>query len=209
MNFRLANTRDINKIAKIHHECSVKQAGGFMHNLGIMFLNSYYSVLISEENSLILVAEDERGFIAGFHSGSICPIEHKQALKRNWYKFLVPIFIKLITNPLLLNEILIRRKSLFSGSIKYKFSSDEGPRAEYWAWSPTYSGENKSILLREKWCQILNVLGYDNYYLEVDSNNKLVFNYYKLQSAVIVSKIMLNDGRERYILKLKTINNLL
>ena len=206
MNFRLASTRDINKIAKIHYDCSVKQVGGFMHNLGIMFLHSYYSVLINEKYSLILVAEDESGFIAGFHSGSICPLEHREALKRNWYKFVFPVLIKLVTNPLLLNEILIRRESLISGNIRYKFSSDDGPRAEYWAWSVTYSGENKSLLLREKWCQILNVLGYDYYYLEVDSTNKLVVNYYKLQSAEIVFKIMLNDGRERYILKLKTIN---
>lgn len=162
--------------------------------------------MISEKYSLILIAKDESGLIAGFHSGSICPLEHKQALKRNWHKFIFPVLIKLVTNPLLLNEILIRRNSLISGNIKYKFSSDDGPRAEYWAWSATYNGENKSLQLREKWCQILNVLGYDYYYLEVDSTNKLVFNYYKLQSAEIVFKIMLNDGRERFILKLKTIN---
>lgn len=207
MNFRIAKKRDFNEIAQIHYECSVKQIGGFMHKLGIKFLKTYYSILINEKSSLILIAEDDLGIIAGFHSGSILPFEHKQALRRNWYKFILPIFLKLFINPILINEVMIRRKSLMITNGKYKFSSDEGPRAEYWAWSPSYKGENKSLVVRDKWSQILNILGFDYYYLEVDSINKLVLNYYKLQSAECISEMCLNDGRKRFIFKLKTIKN--
>lgn len=207
MHYRLAKKRDLSKIAEIHYECSIKQIGGFMHKLGVMFLKAYYSILINEKWSLILIAEDDFGIIAGFHSGSILPIEHKQALRRKGYKFILPIFLKLFTHPALLNEVLKRIKSLTVTNGKFKFSTNEGPRAEYWAWSPSYKGENKSLDLRQKWCQILNILGFDYYYLEVDSTNKLVLNYYKLQSAECISEICLNDGRKRYIFKLKTIKN--
>ncbi len=207
MNFRIAKKRDLNKIAQIHYECSVKQIGGFMHKLGIKFLKAYYSLLINEKFSLILIAEDELGIIAGFHSGSILPVEHKQTLRRKWYKFILPIFLKLFTNPILIKEVMIRRKSLMIKNGKFKFSTDEGPRAEYWAWSPGYKGENKSLVLREKWSQILNILGFEYYYLEVDSTNKLVLNYYKLHSAECISETFLNDGRKRFIFKIKTIKN--
>jgi hypothetical protein len=207
MRFRLAKKSDIIRISKIHYECSIKQVDGFMHKLGVNFLNVYYSILINEKNSLILIAEDDSGVIAGFHSGSINPLEHKEALRRKGYKFVLPILFKLITSPRLLRQVLIRKKSITSNDDKYKFSSSEGPRAEYWAWSPSYNGKNESLKLREKWSQILNVLGYDYYYLEVDSNNKLVLNYYKFQSAEFISELNLNDGRKRYIVKLKTNKN--
>lgn len=207
MIFRIAKRSDITRISKIHYECSIKQVDGFMHKLGINFLNVYYSILINEKNSLILLAEDDSGVIAGFHSGSIHPLEHKEALRRKGYKFVLPILFKLITSPRLLRQVIIRKKSLTSSDDKYKFSSSEGPRAEYWAWSPSYNGKNESLKLREKWSQILNVLGYDYYYLEVDSNNKLVLNYYKLQSADFISELNLNDGRKRFIVKLKTNKN--
>lgn len=207
MIFRIAKKSDIIRISKIHYECSIKQVDGFMHKLGINFLNVYYSILINEKNSLIIIAEDDSGVIAGFHSGSIQPLEHKEALKRKGFKFIFPILFKLIKSPRLLSQVVIRKKSLTSSDEKYKFSSSEGPRAEYWAWSPSYSGKNESLKLREKWSQILNVLGYDHYYLEVDSNNKLVLNFYKLQSAEFISELNLNDGRKRYIVKLKTNKN--
>ena len=209
MIFRFAKKSDILRMSIIHYDCSIKQVDGFMHKLGVDFLKAYYSTLISEKNSVILVAEDKYGVIAGFHSGSLQPMEHKKTLRKKAYKFILPILLKLITNPKLLSQVILRQKSLSSNNDKYKFSSNEGPRAEYWAWSPNYGGKNESLKLREKWSQILSVLGYDYYYLEVDSNNKLVLNYYKLQSADLISELNLNDGRKRFILKLKTkkINN--
>ncbi|WP_296686391.1 hypothetical protein [Flavobacterium sp.] len=207
MNFRIAKKSDISRISNIHYECSVKQVDGFMHKLGVNFLEAYYSILINEKKSFILVAEDNNGVIAGFHSGSIEPMEHKKALRKKACKFVLPILIKLITNPTLLSQVILRQKSLTSSNDKYKFSSNEGPRAEYWAWSPSYDGKNESLKLREKWSQILNVLGYDYYYLEVDSNNKLVLNYYKLLSAEFISELNLSDGRKRFIVKLKTNKN--
>jgi hypothetical protein len=107
----------------------------------------------------------------------------------------------------LLFEIIERRNSLSTKSNNIKYSSKLGPRAEYWAWSPSFKGENQSVNLKNNWCKIIQVLGYDYYYLEVDSNNKLVLNYYKLQKAEVIEELILKDGRKRFILKLKTINN--
>ena len=204
MNFRFAKNNDIKKLSRIHYKCSIKQKDGFMHKLGFYFFVSYYSILIAEKSSLILVAESEKGEIVGFHSGSINPLEHKVALRKNGFKFILPILLKMILKPLILKQVLIRQRSLVSNNDKYKFSSTIGPRAEYWAWVPDFKGKNESLKLRQKWSEILNILGYNYYFLEVDSNNKLVLNYYMLQSAEVINELLLQDGRKRFVLKIKT-----
>lgn len=207
MIFRLAKNNDIDKIANIHLECSLKQKDGFMYKLGTGFFKSYYKILLEEKNSVVLIAEDLNGNICGFHSGSISPEEHSIALRKNSLNLFSTLIIKILFDPKLLFEIIERRNSLSTKSNNKKYSSKLGPRAEYWAWSPSFKGENQSVILKNRWCKIIQVLGYDYYYLEVDSNNKLVLNYYKLQNAEVIEELILKDGRKRFILKLKTINN--
>jgi hypothetical protein len=207
MIFRLAKNNDIDKIVNIHLECSLKQKDGFMYKLGYGFLKSYYKILLEEKNSVVLIAEDFDGNICGFHSGSINPEEHSDALRKKSFNLFSTLLIKILFDPKLLFEIIERRNSLSTKSNNIKYSSKLGPRAEYWAWSPSFKGENQSVNLKNNWCKIIQVLGYDYYYLEVDSNNKLVLNYYKLQKAEVIEELILKDGRKRFILKLKTINN--
>lgn len=207
MFYRLAKKTDIDQLVNIHIECSLKQKDGFMYRLGPCFLKKYYQILLEEKNSIVLICEDLNGKICGFHSGSISPDEHSHALKNKSLILFSTLIFKIITNPRLLFEIVNRRKSLSKNTNHISYSSNLGPRAEYWAWSTSYNGENESLILKENWCKILQVLGYDYYYLEVDSNNKLVFNYYKLQNAEVIEELLLKDGRKRFILKLKTVIN--
>jgi hypothetical protein len=204
MIFRFAKKTDIKKISEIHMECSLKQIDGFMHRLGSSFLREYYNILLSEKTSIILVAEDLNGNIAGFHSGSIDPEEHSKALKNNSLKLLFSLLPKFLLNPKLLSEIVLRKKSLSTKSVENVYSSKVGPRAEYWAWSPSYQGVNHSLLLQSKWGRIINILGYEYYFLEVDSRNKLVMNFYKIKSAEIIEELSLPDGRKRSIIRLPT-----
>jgi hypothetical protein len=202
MIFRFAKISDINKITDIHIECSLKQIDGFMHKLGSTFLRSYYKILLSEKTSVILICEDLNGNIAGFHSGSISPKEHSGALKNKSINLLFSLIPKLLVDPKLLIEIILRRKSLSPKSQENIYSSKIGPRAEYWAWSPSYKGDNQSLLLQKKWGEIINILGYEYYYLEVDSRNKLVMNFYKIKSAEFIEELSLPDGRKRYVVRL-------
>ena len=204
MKFRLAKKCDIEKLVFIHIECSLKQKDGFMYKLGTRFLDSYYRVLLDETNSVVLVADDLNGNICGFHSGSISPDEHSIALKKKSIILFFPLILKIMFEPKLLFEIIERRISLTSKNENARYTSRLGPRAEYWAWSPSYKGENQSLNLKNNWCKIIRILGYEFYYLEVDSSNKLVLNYYKLQNAEFIQELTLKDGRKRFVLKLKT-----
>jgi len=175
-----------------------------MHKLGSTFLRSYYKILLSEKTSVILLSEDLNGNIAGFHSGSISPKEHSEALKNNSIKLFFSLIPKLLVDPKLLIEIMLRKKSLSPKSQENAYSSKIGPRAEYWAWSASFQGENQSLLLQKKWGKIINILGYDYYYLEVDSRNKLVMNFYKIKSGEFIEELSLPDGRKRYVIRMPT-----
>jgi len=46
MKFRLAKQSDYKTLAEIHLECGKIQPDGFMHQLGIYFLITYYNILL-------------------------------------------------------------------------------------------------------------------------------------------------------------------
>lgn len=201
MIFRIAKQSDYKILADIHMECGKAQIDGFMHKLGKSFLKTYYKILLNEKNAIVLIAEDENEYCVGFHSGTTKAEEHLLNLKRHKFILALSLLTVIIRKPKIISDILKRNRHLSSENKKNSFGVKSGPRAEYWAWRPSYNKTNESISLQQTWCNILFELGYDHFKLEVDISNKNVFNYYKILGCKIIEEINLQDHRKRVIIQ--------
>ena len=77
--------------------CAKDQKGGFFHNLGFYFTLNYYKILLSNKNSVILIAEDQYQNLLGFHSGTLKMEEQLNDLKKkknNSYFFFISNIVK-------------------------------------------------------------------------------------------------------------------
>jgi hypothetical protein len=201
MKFRIAKRSDIASLAKIHMECGKFQPDGFMHNLGFCFLKTYYRLLIEEKNSIILLAEDDDGFIHGFNSGTLTAEEHLDTMKRNRIKIafsLIPAFIK---SPNILRNLVIRNNYIKSGGHSGRFGITKGPRVEYWAWRPNSKNPETAITLLESWLMIVFELGFNSAKGEVDIVNKNILKIHLLLGAKVIEELELPDGRKRVIIE--------
>jgi len=169
-----------------------------MHKLGIKFLIQYYKIFINENNSIIVVAENE-GVVCGFHSGTALEEEHQTSIKRNKLKLSITVWQKLLINPKVAIDIYRRYKSLSTKKNKYRVSS--GPRGEYWAWLPSIKNPAGSMALRKTWTNVLYDLGCKSFKFEVDLSNSDVEKYAKAFSCEVLEVHILPDGRKRAILE--------
>ena len=199
MKYRIAKESDAKSLALIHIECS-QQQGGFMHRLGLNFLTKYYEITSSNKNSIIILAEDEKGEVLGFHSGTLDAVEHYSSLRKNRYKFIGPILISLIINPKLISEIYTRYKYTGNDS-KLKFGIKSGVRGEYWGWSPSRPNAVESINLHRNWHYIIKQLGATNVRSEVDIINNRIYKSIKIMGGIFLEEITLHDGRKRAIVE--------
>ncbi len=198
MNFRIAKISDAKEIAEIHMICADHQKDGFMHKLGIKFLIQYYKIFINENNSIIVVAENE-GVICGFHSGTALEEEHQTSIKRNKFKLAITLLQKLLLNPKMAIDIFGRYKSLSTKKSKYRVTS--GPRGEYWAWLPSIKNPAASMILRKTWANVMHDLGNKSFKFEVDLSNSDVNKYARAFSCNVLEVNNLPDGRKRAIME--------
>ena len=112
MKLRIANKSDIKSLAKMHLICGKIQPDGFMHQLGLNFLKAYYSILLNEKGSLIVIAEDEKGFIHGFCSGTLAAEKHLSELKRKKIKLAISLIPAIIKSPKIFLQLLNWEKEL-------------------------------------------------------------------------------------------------
>lgn len=200
MILRFAKTTDINSLAKLHQECGEQQLGGFMFKLGLPFLRIYYKLLINEKNSIIMVAEDEKGNLLGYISGTTDAEAHLVNLKRNRFRIGLSILPAIIKSPKLMTHILDRGKFVYLKNGYIQFGVTSGPRIEYWAWlnNEKYRG---SILLLKCWLKVLFDLGISSVKAEVDINSKNLLTIHKFLGAKVIDHLKLNDGRRRVIIE--------
>ena len=199
MKYRIAKESDSKSLALLHMECGIQQQGGFMHKLGISFLKKYYEIIISNKNSIIILAEDNDE-VLGFHSGTLDAIEHYSNLRNNKLKFIIPILTSLIIKPKLLFEIY--KRYIYTGNdSKVKFGVKTGVRGEYWGWSPSKPNPVESINLHRKWHLIIKNLGATYVRSEVDIVNDRIYKSIKLMGGLIIQEITLLDGRRRAIVE--------
>ena len=138
--YRLAKISDSKSLAKIHLICAKDQKGGFFHNLGFYFTLNYYKILLSNKNSVILIAEDQYQNLLGFHSGTLKMEEQLNDLKKKKIILIFSLFPILLKKPILIYDILKRYLSISDTDLNVNdFGVKTGARLEYWCWLPSNS----------------------------------------------------------------------
>ena len=201
MKFRIAKKSDKKVLASIHMECGKIQPDGFMYQLGLPFLTTYYSILISETKSIIVLAEDENGVVQGFCSGTLAADEHLEELRRNKIKLAFSLIPALLKSPKLLKNLIARDKYINASAKSVKFGVSHGGRCEYWAWRPENKNLIMSMRLFQVWRNILFELGSESIKGEVDMLNKYILKIHKISGAKIIKELNLPDGRNRVIIE--------
>ncbi len=200
MKYRLADNNDKNSLANMHYICGKRQCKGYMYQLGIPFLKVYYDILLNEKNSIVLIAENEKGVITGFISGTLAAEEHLLYLRRYKMRILFSLIPKIIQFPYILRGLINRLEFIYKKSNANKYSITEGPRIEYWAWD-TNETTNYSIFMLKTYLNIVFSKGAHSIKGEIDIENNNIFTIHRRVGAKILHKYKLNDGRTRAIIE--------
>jgi len=198
--YRIAKVSDAKSLAQVHLICAKHQKGGFFHKLGISFLIYYYKVILSNKNSVVLLAEDQNQNCLGFHSGTLKMEEHLRQLKKNRWTLGLTLIPQLLINPKLIYDIIKRYFSISNSNSENEFGVKSGARGEYWCWLPNNSNSIDAINVFNKWFNIVKELGVKNVFIEVDTVNIRIFKFHKKNGAEIIREIDLLDGRKRLIM---------
>jgi ribosomal protein S18 acetylase RimI-like enzyme len=204
MKYRLANKADVEILASIHLDSAKKQAGGFMHKLGLPFLTAYYKIHVKEKNSVILVAEDESGTICGFVSGTLAAEKYLETLRKNRIKLALIVLPQLFKSR---HGLITQLKARYD-YVRLKYNSEQfgiisGPRIDYWAWRST-SKSNASIFLFKAWLNFVFAKGVTSVQGEVDLDNNNILLMLTQLGAKVIKELKLKDGRPRVIIEFVT-----
>lgn len=198
--FRNAKLVDANQIAHIHIESSINQPGGFMHQLGYLFILNYYKILIQEKHSIVIIAEDDNALIYGFCSGTLDAREHLNSLNKKKFLLFLSSLPSILRNPKLLIEIINRKKYINNKNNTIEFNNKVGVRNEYWGWRNNCD-RSKSPELFKTWMDVVFSYGYNSFNGEVDAINKNIVLFHKFLGAKILKEVKLPDGRTRYFVQ--------
>ena len=204
MIFRLAKICDLDRITKLHFSVRHIYTHGIFSSLDLFFLKSYYRIIINDPNSIIVCGEDPVEGIIGFCSANLNVEQYNLNLKKNKLKLAFSAFPSIFKKPMVLFKLLSRFKSLSSNS--HSFITSKGVRLEYWVWSKKNKDDKSSLLMHESMLNIIMALGYDKASFEVDLHNKKVFKFHKLNGALELDRVILDDKRERVFMQYVFLN---
>ena len=197
--FRLAKPSDAKQIAYVHYHIRDKYDQGFFAQVNYAFLKQYYKVVLDDPCEVVVCAEDENHKIVGFSSGSLNSERQFSVMRRNKWKFLFPILTSALSNTKLIRSAYDRYKSTGNNS-ENEYVTTTGARIEYWGWLPGQNDSGKSVKMQELLFFIMKLLGAEKLFFEVDTINKKVLRFHKLNGAEEVRSFMMPDGRERVVL---------
>ena len=202
ISYRLAKSSDAKSLTKVHLNCAKHQKGGFFHNLGFYFTFKYYKILLSNKNSVILIAEDQNKNCLGFHSGTLKMEEQLIQLKKNKLILAISLIPRLIKKPKLFYDVIKRYLSISTiDNKKNDFGVKKGARGEYWCWLPSNPDPLEALNLLDKWFNIMKELGVNSVCIEVDTVNERILKFHIKKGAIVINELNLPDGRKRVILK--------
>jgi hypothetical protein len=196
---RLAKPCDAKALASLHWDCSAKQPGGFMFQMGRSFLTAYYRILLQEKNSVVLCAVDEKAKICGLASGSLAAEEHFQSLRQNRLRLLLAATPYILRRPSLLVELRSRQRSISVQEGKTRYVISSGARGEYWACAESLPG--LALDLYKNWLSLMRLLGARQVKIEVDCQNPKVKKMHSLMGAKVLGEFSTPDGRQRVIME--------
>lgn len=194
--FRLAKPSDAKQIAYVHYHIRDKYDQGFFAQVNYSFLKQYYKVVLNDPGEVVVCAEDEKGRIVGFSSGSLDSKRQFHLMRKNKFSFILPLLTSALSNPALIKAAIDRFKST-KGESTNEYVITEGARVEYWGWLPGRDDSDQSILMQDIMFNIMKLLGADKLYFEVDRINKRILKFHKLNGAEEVKSYTMSDGRER------------
>ena len=198
--FRLAKPSDAKQIAYVHYHIRDKYDQGFFAQVNYSFLKQYYKVMLNDPNEVFVCAENDEGKILGFNSGSLDATKQFDSMRKHKWSFIWPLMTSAISKPSIIKSALDRFKST-KGESDTQYVSPNGARGEYWGWLSNDKDSDASVEMQERWMAIMKNLGVKEFFFEVDTVNKKIFKFHKINGATILNTYTLPDGRERAEMK--------
>lgn len=205
MRYRIAKRSDYKRIADIHYQIRDFYPVGIFSQLGKPFLRKYYRIMLDDPNEIILCAVNDNGLIIGFSSTTLDAEAQVKNFRRHRFGFAFAAAGSILRNPSLVRSLYQRYKST-SSNARNHFVTGHGVRGEFWGWDNSQKDSIAALELFEVGMGIVHSLGVKEFHIEVDTINKKIFLFHKLNGAKIVEQITLPDGRERVLMRYDVTN---
>lgn len=199
MRYRIAKRSDYKRIADIHYQIRDFYPVGIFSQLGKPFLRKYYRIMLDDPNEIILCAENDEGRIIGFSSTTLDAAAQMRNFRRHRFGLAFAAAGSVLANPGLVRSLYQRYKST-SSKARNHFVTSQGARGEFWGWDNTHKDSVSAMELIGVEIGIVRALGVKELYFEVDTINKKIFLFHKLNGAKIIEQMTLPDGRERVLM---------
>ena len=199
MNYRLAKLKDLNSIVNLHYAVRKNYTVGIFATLDRVFLKRYYRILLQNVNFIIVCAQNDNGKLLGFCSSTIDIEDQMRTLNKNKVSLGLSAIPSILKKPSIILSLISRFKSINNKGDQ--FISKSGARLEYWVWSKDSDDSVSSLIMHEALLNIVKSLGISEINFEVDTSNKNVLKFHKINGAIELKRIFLEDDRERSLLK--------
>ena len=201
--FRLAKPSDAKQITNCHWAVRDRYTEGIFLSLGKNFLLSYYQVILNDPNEIIVCAENKKGEILGFSSGTLNAESQAVLIRSHKLKLGFAALLGLIRHPSYFKGVWQRYTSLKSTK-DHKFLHMEGARSEYLCWKKGAEGSISMMLLDKIKFNMMHELGVKEVYFEIDRQNERLFNaQQRMKNITLLEEYTLPDGRIRGLFSIK------
>tara|TARA_B100001059_G_scaffold13776_1_gene11144 strand:+ start:25404 stop:26051 length:648 start_codon:yes stop_codon:yes gene_type:complete len=199
MIFRLAKICDLDKIASLQYKVRHLYTNGIFSSLDLFFLRNYYKTIINDPNSILVCGEDSTDGVVGFCCANLDVEKYNLNLKKNKFRLAFAALPSILKKPTILLKLISRFKTL--NPKKNIYITPKGARLEYWVWSKKNKDDQSSIYMLESTLNIIKILGYNKVSFEVDLDNKKVLKFHKLNGALELNRVLIDDKTERVFMQ--------
>lgn len=199
--FRLAKPSDAKQLTDCHWNVRERYTQGIFLSLGKSFLRAYYEIILDDPNEIVVCAENEKGEIVGFASGTLDAKSQSVTIRKNKLKLGIYAMLGIIRHPSYLKGVWQRYKSLNNKGDE-QFLHMDGARSEYLCWKKGDENSMGMMLLDRIKNKIFLDFGVKEVYFEIDRHNEKLFqNKLADKNTCLVKEIKLPDGRVRGLFK--------